>query len=197
VTEGPPGERTRPPGVAELDLLDPAGCEAALAPLFEGAPRFLARLCAARPFADEAGLFAAARRIAHAMPEAEQVELIDAHPRLGADPASVSPLSYREQGYDRAPTGAAAPETPSAETRAEDLAARLADLNGRYEARFGFRYCVFVAGRSRAELLPGFEAALRADRAAELARAIDDAVAIARDRYRRLRTGQHPGHADA
>ena len=35
------------------------------------------------------------------MPEAEQIELIDAHPRLGAPPATVSAASYREQGYDR------------------------------------------------------------------------------------------------
>jgi len=34
------------------------------------------------------------------MPEDEQIELIDAHPRLGAPPASVSALSHREQGYD-------------------------------------------------------------------------------------------------
>ena len=33
-------------------------------------------------------------------------------------------------------------------------------LNDAYEARFGFRYCVFVAGRPRAALLPGMEAAL-------------------------------------
>jgi 2-oxo-4-hydroxy-4-carboxy--5-ureidoimidazoline (OHCU) decarboxylase len=192
VAERPTASPERPPTIPELDRLDGVTCRAALAPLFEGAPRFLARLCAARPFADEAGLFAAACRIAHAMPEPEQIELIDAHPRLGADPALISPLSYREQGYDGAPTGAAAPEVPSA-----DLAARLADLNARYEARFGFRYCVFVAGRSRAELLPGFEAALRAERAGELERALDDVVAIAKDRYRRLRPAEDPGRADA
>ena len=75
---------------------------ATLAALFEGAPRFLARLAAAGPFAIDDALFAAARAIAHAMPEAEQVELVDAHPRLGAPPASVSAMSYVEQGYDRA-----------------------------------------------------------------------------------------------
>ena len=42
------------------------------------------------------------------MPEDEQIELIDAHPRLGAPPASVSALSHREQGYDRDTTEAIA-----------------------------------------------------------------------------------------
>lgn len=146
-----------------------------LAPLFEGAPAFLDRLVAAGPFETEADLFTSARSIAHAMPEAEQVELIDAHPRLGAPPASVSAMSFHEQGYDVAATPA-----PT------DLAARLEAANAAYEARFGFRYCVFVAGRPREALLPGMEAALSADRAAEVERAIDAVVDIAADRYARL-----------
>ena len=49
------------PTIAELDALDPSACAEALAPLFEGAPRFLARLAAARPYREEARLFALAR----------------------------------------------------------------------------------------------------------------------------------------
>ena len=52
-------------------------------------------------------------------------------------------------------------------------------LNHAYEARFGFRYCVFVAGRSRAELLPDFGPRSRPDRDAELRRALDAVVDIA------------------
>lgn len=145
-----------------------------LAALFEGAPGFLARLAAAGPFADDTDLFAEARAIAHAMPEADQIELIDAHPRLGAPPGSVSEMSYREQGYDR---GTGPPV---------DVAAELERLNVAYEARHGFRYCVFVAGRSREALLPGFAAALEADRDAELHRALDAVVDIAIDRRAKL-----------
>jgi 2-oxo-4-hydroxy-4-carboxy--5-ureidoimidazoline (OHCU) decarboxylase len=145
-----------------------------LVALFEGAPRFLERLMAVAPFADDAAMFATARAIAHAMPEPEQVELIDAHPRLGAPPGTVSRLSYAEQGYDRG-TG-----TPV------DVAAELARLNDAYEATFGFRYCVFVAGRRREELIPGFAAALRADRDAERHRALDAVVDIAIDRHAKL-----------
>ena len=43
-----------------------------------------------------------------------------------------------------------------------DVAAELERLNDAYEARYGFRYCVFVAGRSREALLPGMAAALDA-----------------------------------
>ncbi|HVQ21887.1 MAG TPA: 2-oxo-4-hydroxy-4-carboxy-5-ureidoimidazoline decarboxylase, partial [Candidatus Saccharimonadia bacterium] len=131
----------------ELDRLPAAAFANAMAPLFEGAPSFLARLAPARPFGSAAELFARARSIAHAMPEAEQLELIDAHPRLGAPPGSVSALSFVEQGYDR--TGADA----AAESERLALAERLARLNAAYEQRFGFRYCVFVAGRPRAALV--------------------------------------------
>ena len=157
--------------IATLDSLSPAQFIEVVAPLFEGAPRFLARLAAARPFGDEETLFRRAGAIALAMPEDEQIELIDAHPRLGAPPASVSELSHREQGYDRETT---------------DAIAELDRLNRKYEARFGFRFCVFVNGRSRAALVPVLEIALNADRTDEIVRAVDDVVAIAHDRYRKL-----------
>lgn len=145
-----------------------------LAALFEGAPRYLDRLDAAGPFESTDLLFHVARDIAHAMPEDEQIELIDAHPRLGAPPGTVSAMSYAEQGYDRAAG------TPV------DVAAELERLNDAYEARHGFRYCVFVAGRPREALLPGMAAALDADRTAELHRALDAVVDIAIDRHAKL-----------
>ena len=149
--------------------------------LFEGAPRFLTRLEAAGPFATDDDRFAAARRIAHEMPEDEQVELLDAHPRLGASPEAVSALSYVEQGYDRAGAASAGPDPEAAA-----VAARLEALNDAYEARFGFRYCVFVAGRSRVALLPGMAAAIEADRPAELHRGLDAVIDIAVDRRAKL-----------
>jgi 2-oxo-4-hydroxy-4-carboxy--5-ureidoimidazoline (OHCU) decarboxylase len=147
---------------------------ATLEALFEGAPRFLDRVEAAGPFPDDSVLFHVARDIAHAMPEPEQIELIDAHPRLGAAPGSVSAMSYVEQGYDR---GARTPL---------DVAAELERLNDAHEARFGFRYCVFVAGRPREALLPGLAEALEADRTNELHRALDAVVDIAIDRHAKL-----------
>jgi 2-oxo-4-hydroxy-4-carboxy--5-ureidoimidazoline (OHCU) decarboxylase len=102
-------------------------------------------------------------------------------------------MSFREQGFDRE----AAERVPSEATRAEDavradqaarerdrVAAELDRLNTAYEARFGFRYCVFVAGRSRSELLPEMSAALDRERDAELERALDAVIDIARDRAR-------------
>ena len=147
---------------------------ATLETLFEGAPRFLDRVERAGPFPSDEVLFHVARDIAHAMPEDEQIELIDAHPRLGAPPGTVSAMSYVEQGYDRS----AAPLV--------DVAAELSRLNDAYEAKHGFRYCVFVAGRPREALLPAMAEAIDADRTSELHRALDAVVDIAIDRHGKL-----------
>jgi 2-oxo-4-hydroxy-4-carboxy-5-ureidoimidazoline decarboxylase len=161
--------------VAALDALPEEQFIAAAGPWFEGAPRFLRRLARARPFRDESTLFARAGEIAQTMPEDEQLELIDAHPRLGAPPATVSAASFREQGYDR--------ETA-------DAVVELERLNRAYEDRFGFRFCVFVNGRPRRELVPVVKSALAADRDAEIRRALADVVAIAQDRYSTARAAE-------
>ena len=170
------------PSIDVLDMMSAGTFEASMAPLFEGAPRFLSRLANARPFGSSERLFERAREIALRMPIAEQLELIDAHPRLGTPPASVSAFSFMEQGYDR---DAAEQVAHDAEAERSRTAAELDRLNTTYEDRFGFRYCVFVAGRARAALLPGMACALREDRAAEIARALHAVVDIAMDRYTR------------
>ena len=194
--------------IDELDVIAPGAFAAAVAPLFEGARGFLGRLAMARPFGSVEALFARAREIAHTMPLDEQLELIDAHPRLGAPPADGLGAVVRRAGLRRrTPTDGS--EAAEAEARGRRVAAELDRLNAAYEARFGFRYCVFVAGRSRAALLPGMTAALEADRDAEIQRALDAVIDIAparyatltaapaedrRDRARRepLRQGGHP-----
>jgi len=140
-----------------------------LAVLFEGAPTFVARLTALSPF-ERLDL---AEKVALGMPPAEQIELLNAHPRIGAAPGSVSALSFREQGYDRDPGSA-------------ELQARLDRLNDEYERRFGFRFVIYVAGRPRALLADLMETHLDADREAEKERGLRDVVAIARDRAAKL-----------
>ena len=165
------------PTIEELNAADPPAFAAALAPLFEGArASFLENVADRRPFTDEDDLFDAARAVARQLPEDEQIALLDAHPRIGADPASVSDLSRREQGHD----------DPAPNDQAwvdEELAA----LNDAYEAHFGFRFVVFVAGRPRADIIPLLERALHAERDEELRRGLDDLVLIAAERFDRLR----------
>ena len=162
--------------IDELNALDADAFVASLAQLFEGAPRFVRRLAEGRPFESEEDLADTARAVAREMPEDEQIELLNAHPRIGADPAAVSDLSRQEQGV-------VAPSGGDEAWVGEELTA----LNEAYESHFGFRFVVFVAGRPRADIIPLIERALHADRDEELRRGLDDVVLIASDRMDSLR----------
>ena len=167
------------PSIENLNLLPAESFAHEVGVLFEGAPRFLARVAAERPFETDGDLLAAAARIAGELPAEEAVELVDAHPRIGAVAASVSPLSHTEQGYDD--------ERDLAEREAGRVADELEFLNDAYERIHSFRFTVFVAGRPRADIIPLIEVGLRNETAAELRRAVDDCVDIAADRLGRLR----------
>ncbi len=164
------------PRIEDVDALPAEAAAHLLGPLFEDAPRFLARLVEQRPFRDDATLIAAAHELVRAIPEDEQIELLDAHPRIGADPATVSALSHSEQGYDET----ARPAQPW-------IADELEALNEAYERVFGFRFVIFVAGRPRSAIVPILEASLRDERISELRRGLDDVVYIAADRVATLR----------
>ena len=165
-------------GYLSIDDLNDLSADAfadEVAPLFEGAGGFLRRLAAARPFDSYHSFLATAREVARTMPEADQIELLNAHPTLGGDSALVSAASFDEQGYG------------SPEEDGQPVLEELAMLNEVYEGRFGFRYVVFVAGRPPSAMGPLIEAAMRNDRAAELARGLDEVVEIAGDRLGRMR----------
>lgn len=166
------------PAMADLDRLPTEAFVREVTPLFEGAPRFLRRLADERPFADDESMMHAAFEVARGLPEDEQLELVAAHPRIGAPPASVSATSYDEQGYAH---------EPAEDAELARIYDELAMLNEIYELRFGFGFVIFVAGRPKAEIVPLLEHALRNDRQAELRRAIDDTIYIAGDRLATLR----------
>jgi 2-oxo-4-hydroxy-4-carboxy--5-ureidoimidazoline (OHCU) decarboxylase len=164
------------PSIDDLNELTAEAFADEVAPLFEGARGFLERLAAARPFDSDQAFLAAAQEVARTMPEADQVELLNAHPPLGGDPDAVSAASFEEQGYG---------ETDS--EGAQPMLDELAMLNEVYEGRFGFRYVAFVAGRPLSAMGLLIEAAMRNDRQAELGRGLDDVIDIGADRLGRLR----------
>jgi len=129
-----------------------------LAELFEGRTPFVERLASLE---DPLGR---ARDVAAALPEDEKKQVLDAHPAIGAT-KDVSARSAAEQGADEVP--------------------QLAELNRRYEERFGFRFVVFVNRRPKAEIVPILRERLGRTREEELATALDELCAIAEDRWRR------------
>ena len=101
-----------------------------------------------------------ARDVARELSEDEKVEALAAHPRIGE-------RSPEQHGDDPA------------------VLSELAELNRAYEERYGFRFVVFVNGRSRAEILPELRDRLENTREQELDTALDALVSIAEDRWRR------------
>ena len=130
-----------------------------LAELFEGRTRFVDRLATV---ADPLGR---ARELAVGLSDAERKELLDAHPAIGAK--ATSARSAREQGTDDDP----------------EVFAELTGLNRAYEERFGFRFVVFVNGRSRREIVPVLRERLTRTREEELETAVDELVQIAVNRW--------------
>lgn len=141
-----------------------------LAAVFERAPGLAAALRRAGQDTPRA-VIAKARAALDAMTEDQRIAVLDAHPRIGADAASLSLHSRREQG-----------------DAADDATLReLEELNDAYERKFGFRFVVFVAGRSKQELIPTLRERLANAREDELKTGIDEFLAIALDRLERPR----------
>lgn len=142
--------------------------------LFEGAGPLIERLRDEGPFTTGQAVVARAREILAELSEAEQIAVINAHPRIGERPDKVSAESFREQGYDR-------------DTTPPEVLLRLATLNEEYEQKFGFRFVVFVNRRSKEAIVPLLESRLRGTRAEELRTALGEILAIAEDRLQRER----------
>lgn len=137
--------------------------------LFEHAGPLLERLRAEEPFPSGAALLARARTILNELSEAEQIAVINAHPRIGERPDKVSAASFTEQGYDR-------------DTTPPEVFLRLASLNDEYEQKFGFRFVIFVNRRSKEAIVPILESRLRGSRDDERRTALHEILAIAEDR---------------
>lgn len=110
-----------------------------------------------------------ARGIIGGFGEGELAATLNAHPRIGDDVRALSELSLREQGGDQDP----------------DTIAELARLNDEYEQRFGFRFVVFVNGRSKTQIIPVLRDRLTRTRESELRTGIEEFLAISLDRLRR------------
>ncbi len=135
---------------------------AELAGLFEGRTALVERL------AETENPLTKAEEIVRTLTEDEKLEALAAHPAIGQR-EGLSARSAAEQGGDGDP----------------DVLAELAELNRRYEERFGFRFVVFVNRRPKAEIVPVLRERLEKTRDEELDTALSELVAIARDRWQR------------
>jgi 2-oxo-4-hydroxy-4-carboxy-5-ureidoimidazoline decarboxylase len=158
-----------PVSLRDLNTGDEAAFVDAVAPLFEGAPAFVARAWSARPFADREALHDALTSAMLQASPAEQVALIAAHPDLvgrAAREGTLSPDSTREQaaaGLDRL--------TP-------EEVATFTTLNAAYRAKFGFPFVICARENKKDSILAGFRARQAHSRDQEIAAALREVSKI-------------------
>lgn len=89
------------PSIEQLNTASNEAFIEAVNTLFETAPPLASRLLAARPYKSYIELidFAQNLCLGNELTNEEKLEVINAHPRIGASKANLSAMSLKEQGY--------------------------------------------------------------------------------------------------
>lgn len=159
--------------IDELNRTDRAGFIQAVGWVFEGSPWVSERAWDQRPFASLGALHEAMVAVVAAATMAEQLDLLRAHPDLGARVA-ITAASTREQaaaGLDALP---------------RDAMDRLQALNQAYREKFGFPFLYAVKGSTSQDVLNALERRLTSARDAEHKEALRQVYRIARFRLEDL-----------
>ena len=130
----------------------------------EGSTPLAEKVRAGGPYQSTAEVVARMRAVLPTLSEAERVATLNAHPRIGEDPARLSARSLGEQGDDALP--------------------ELERLNAEYERRFGFRFVVYVNRRPKRVILEVLRRRLHRSRQEEMDEGLRAIVDIAEDRLR-------------
>ncbi len=141
-----------------------------------GARQWVDGMLAARPFASDAELLAAAERVWWRLGRADWLEAFAAHPRIGA----------RGKREGEAMTDWARHEQAGAHGAVEATLAALAQENRAYEQRFGHVFLICATGRTADEMLGALRGRLTNDPATELRVAAEEQAKITRLRLDKL-----------
>src|SRR5689334_11267278 len=125
-----------------------------------GAHRWVSEMVDRRPFSSVDAVIDVANDVWQAMGDGDWREAFDHHPRIGET------RTAKVQGQ-RAASWSAGEQSRASSADAE-VKRQLAEVNAKYEARFGHIYLVCAAGRSANELLDVARARLGNDPATEL-----------------------------
>ncbi|KAI9482092.1 hypothetical protein LPJ78_000882 [Coemansia sp. RSA 989] len=141
--------------------------------LFEPTALLTQRIYDARPYESYDQLLDKADELIKELSPLEQLEVVNAHPRIGEKASKLSALSKMEQG--------------KASANEDAILAKWAELNKKYEDKYGFRFVIFVNGRSKESLFPIVEERIaNSTKNQELLTGLSEMVDIARDRARKL-----------
>ncbi len=158
----------------DLSRLDRAGFLARLGHVFEHSPWVADRAFGAGPFETVAALHAAMSAVVERATPEERLALLRAHPELGAA-TRLTDASAAEQGG------------MALDRLGDTDAARMAEMNAAYRARFGFPFIIAVRGqRDRAAIERALRERLAHAPAREMAEALAQVSRIARFRLENI-----------
>ncbi len=157
--------------LGRLNTLTPSIAEQELAACLAG-PNWARAVAAARPFADDAALVAAAERAMSALTDSDWSAAFAAHAKIGAPKADGRGWSSTEQA------GAASTDAATREA--------LREAHRAYEDRFGGVFLTCATGKDAAALLSEIRRRMQNDASAERAIAVEECKKITRLRLEKL-----------
>lgn len=163
-------------GLERLNNLSQGEAEAELLKCC-GSTAWARAVAARRPFADEGELMKAAEEVWSNLEAEDWLEAFGRHPKIGERKAAA------QSGQERAWSEQ---EQARASAAGESERARLVELNGEYERKFGYIFIVCATGKSGAQILASLESRIKNDPAAEIANAAEEQRLITRLRLRKL-----------
>jgi len=107
--------------------------------------RWIEGMLAARPFATDAALYAAAESIWQGLAMPDFLEAFEGHPKIG----DIGSLKAKYANTKQLAAG----EQSGASVASDEVLQALAQGNSDYEQRFGFIFIVCATGKSAAEML--------------------------------------------
>src|SRR5262245_44168005 len=152
--------------LAEVNSMGPAEFVDRLGAIYEKSPWVAEAAWNARPFADCEALEGALAQVVRNASQAQQLELLNMHPRLGTRLALA--------GYSRSEQAGAGLLEASAAERAE-----LKQLNSAYEAKFGFPFILAVRNASLHSILESCRTRINHERALEFDESLRQVFRIA------------------
>ena len=153
--------------IAQLNQMSPKEFTAALGEIWEERPEIAKRAYQSRPFANLNALYESMVAVVQKMSDKEQLDLIKAHPDLGAK-TKMAEASVEEQagvGLDR---------LSKSEYR------RFQNLNQAYKNKFGFPFIIAVKYHTKESILEAFESRLENSQEQEKQQALTEISKIAR-----------------
>jgi len=166
--------------LAEINGMEKEAFVGALGGIFEHSPWVAERAFSDRPFASVDALHAAMVAAVARAPESEQLALLRAHPELAGKAAIRGELTADSRNEQ---SGAGLSQCSPEEF------ARLAELNRRYNLKFGFPFILAVKGFDRAGILREFARRVEQDRSSESAESLAQIARITRFRLEAFVTG--------